>query len=113
MNKLIRNALFIVTALALSAPTSAADSIKPLSAKLLDLGEYQAVVYYENTLNGWEVTTTLRSLRGGDGVRYVSMLAPGETQSLLIDTASPIRIQLGHTTRGLSVDVVEAQNLKP
>jgi len=105
-------ALFTVIGLALSAPSPAAESLKPSSPTLLDLGEYQAVVYYEETLAGWEVTTTLRSAGGGDGMRYVSRLSPGETQSIDIDTADPVRIQFAYTTRGLSIDVAKARDLK-
>lgn len=97
-------------ALALPGLGANADTLKPREAKLLHLGDYQAVVYYEDTLRGREVVTTLRSTSRGDGVRYISTLAPGETQSLLIDSANPKQIQFAHTTRGLSIDVVNAEN---
>ena len=80
----IRNSLFaagLVTALASAlAPLGGAhaESLRPIAAKNVDLGEVSGVAYYTVERDGFRVVTTLAQGAAGTPIRVVSILAPGQ-----------------------------------
>jgi hypothetical protein len=105
----------LIAALVLSGPmsTAQADVVKPLQARSLELGDYSAVVYFHLTVAGWEVVTTLAPRSGSvdDGMRYVSLLTPGESQTLLIGGPDTYAVRLTRAPNGLTIDVVGPPSL--
>ena len=95
----------LAAALLLSASLTAnAEQVKPGHAKALELGSYQAVVYFEKTEPEWEVVTTLAGAESA--VRYVSRLAPGESDLLSVSGEVPITVRFARSPRGLEVEVL-------
>lgn len=105
----------LIAALMFSAPISMAqaDTLKPLQARSLELGEYLGVVYFHLTPAGWEVVTTIAPRDGSvdEGMRYVSLLTPGEAQTLTIGGLDIYAVQLARAENGLNVDVVGPPSL--
>lgn len=81
-----------------------AEQVKPGHAKALELGPYQAVVYFEPSEPEWEVVTTLAA--GDAAVRYVSRLAPGESDLLTVAGAVPVTVRLLRSPRGLEIETL-------
>ena len=77
--------LLIVTAFALASLEAAhADSLRPIDAKSIDLGEVSGIAYYTVERDGFHVVTTLAEGETGTPIRVVSVLAPG--QSVVLST---------------------------
>ncbi|QIO32987.1 hypothetical protein [Bradyrhizobium sp. 1(2017)] len=86
----IRNSLFVVAALTLVAlGTAHADSLRPIQAKSIDLGEVSGVAYYTVEQDGFHVVTTLAQGENGTPIRVVSVLSPG--QSVVLSTSQQRR----------------------
>ena len=94
---LIRSTLLAAT-LALAAFGAAhADSVQPLQAQTIDLGEVAGVAYYTVEQDGFHVVTTLVQGESGTPVRVVNILAPG--QSVVLSTArevgtAPVEVEI-------------------
>ena len=105
----------LIAALLLSAPfaMAQADTLKPLQARSLELGDYLGVVYFHLTPAGWEVVTTIAPREGSvdEGMRYVSLLTPGESQMLMIGGLDLYAVQLARAANGLNVEVVGPPSL--
>jgi hypothetical protein len=94
---LIRSTL-LAAALAL-APLGAAhaDSVQPMRAQAIDLGEVTGVAYYTVESDGFHVVTTLVQGETGTPMRVVNVLAPG--QSVVLSTArelgaAPVEVEI-------------------
>ncbi len=82
----IRSAI-LAAALTLTPLAAAhADSVQPLQAQNIDLGEVSGIVYYTVERDGFHVVTTLVQGEAGIPVRTVSVLAPG--QSVVLSTGA-------------------------
>src|SRR4051794_10924578 len=80
----VRSSLIAVV-LALSVlGTAHADSLRPIQAKSIDLGDVSGVAYYTIEHDGFRVVTTLAQGSSGTPIRVVSILAPG--QSVVLST---------------------------
>ena len=67
-----------------------ADSVQPLHAQTIDLGEVSGVAYYTIENDGFHVVTTLVQGEAGTPLRVVNVLAPG--QSVVLSTPSEIGV---------------------
>jgi hypothetical protein len=82
---LIRNALLAAAfTLAFLGTGHAADGVKPIEGRSIDLGEVSGVAYYTVERDGFRVVTTLAQGEAGTPVRVVAVLAPG--QSVILST---------------------------
>jgi hypothetical protein len=82
---LIRNTLLAVAFTLASVGTGhAADAVKPIEGRSIDLGEVSGVAYYTVEREGFRVVTTLTQGEAGTPVRVVAVLAPG--QSVILST---------------------------
>jgi hypothetical protein len=71
----------LVTAVFALAPLQAihADSLRPIDAKSIDLGDVSGVAYYTVERDGFHIVTTLAQGAAGTPIRVVSVLAPGQS----------------------------------
>ena len=81
-----------------------AEQVKAGHAKALQLGTYQAVVYFEEGEPEWQVVTTIAGAESA--VRYISRLAPGESDLLTVAGEVPITVKLVRSPRGLEVETL-------
>jgi hypothetical protein len=97
----------ILAATLTMAPFGAhADSLQPMHAQTIDLGEVTGVAYYTVERDGFHVVTTLVQGETGTPVRVVNVLAPG--QSIVLSTAreigiAPIEIEISRQADTLLV----------
>src|SRR6202046_1393334 len=78
----IRSTIF-TTAFALATLGAAhAESLRPIQAKSIDLGDVSGVAYYTVERDGFHVVTTLAQGQAGTPIRVVSVLAPGQRVGL-------------------------------
>jgi hypothetical protein len=87
----IRTTLFAAafsatSVLALVGAAHAADGLRPIQAKSIDLGDVSGVAYYTVERDGFRVVTTLAQGEEGAPIRVVSVLAPG--QRVVLSTAN-------------------------
>src|SRR5687768_16516212 len=83
-----------------------ADSVQPMRAQTIDLGEVTGVAYYTVEHDGFHVVTTLVQGESGTPVRVVSVLAPG--QSIVLSAAreigvAPVEIEISRQADTLLV----------
>jgi hypothetical protein len=82
---LIRNTLLAAAfTLAFVGTGHAADGVKPIEGRSIDLGGVSGVAYYTVEREGFRVVTTLAQGEAGTPVRMVAVLAPG--QSVILST---------------------------
>jgi hypothetical protein len=97
---LIRNTLlatvFAITALG----TAHANSLRPIEAKSINLGDLSGVAYYTIEPDGFRVVTTLAQGEAGAPIRFVSVLAPG--QRVLLSTPHQA-LEISRTVDGLLI----------
>src|SRR3984885_6322152 len=80
----IRSTIF-TTAFALATLGAVhAESLRPIQAKSIDLGDVSGVAYYTVERDGFHVVTTLAQGEAGTPIRVVSVLARG--QSVVVST---------------------------
>src|SRR4051794_148794 len=80
----------LAVALALTSFGSAnAESLRPIQAKSIDLGEVSGVAYYTVESDGFHVVTTLVQGENGTPFRVVSVLSP--SQSVVLSTSQQRR----------------------
>ena len=94
---LIRSALLAATLSLTTIGTVHADSVQPMRAQTIDLGEVTGVAYYTVEHDGVHLVTTLVQGEAGTPVRVVNILAPG--QSIVLSTAreigaAPVEIEI-------------------
>ena len=65
-------------ALASLGSAQAADGLRPIEAKTIDLGEVSGVVYYTAERDGFRLVTTLAQGEAATPIRVVVVLAPGQ-----------------------------------
>jgi predicted aconitase len=83
-----------------------ADSVQPMHAQTINLGEVTGVAYYTVEHDGFHVVTTLVQGETGTPVRVVNVLAPG--QSVVLSTprevgVDPIEIEISRQADTLFV----------
>jgi hypothetical protein len=74
-----------------------ADGLRPTQPQSIDLGEVSGVAYYTVERDGFRVVTTLAYGEAGTPVRFVAVLAPG--QSVVLSTpreagVAPVAVQI-------------------
>ncbi len=82
----IRSILFTTAFLMAALGTAHAESLRPIQAKSIDLGDVSGVAYYTIERDGFHVVTTLAQGEAGTPIRVVSVLAPG--QHVVLSTTS-------------------------
>jgi hypothetical protein len=82
----IRSATLAATFILAALGAAHADSVQPMQAQRIELGEVSGVVYYTVERDGFHVVTTLVKGEAGIPVRAVSVLAPG--QSVVLSTGA-------------------------
>jgi hypothetical protein len=102
----IRNAILAATLSFTSLGAAHADSVQPMQAQTIDLGEVSGVVYYTVERDGFHVVTTLVQGEAGTPVRAVAVLAPG--QSVVLSTpreagVAPIEVEISRQADTLLV----------
>ncbi|MCP3402892.1 hypothetical protein [Bradyrhizobium sp. CCGB20] len=80
----VRSSLLAVTFALATLGTAHADSLRPIQAQSIDLGQVSGVAYYTVERDGFHVVTTLAQGSSGTPIRLVSVLAPG--QSVVLST---------------------------
>src|SRR5215471_11183439 len=75
----IRSALVAAAFVLASLEIAHADSLRPIDAKSIDLGDVSGVAYYTVERDGFHVVTTLAQGAAGTPIRVVSVLAPGQS----------------------------------
>jgi hypothetical protein len=94
---LIRNALLAATITLATLGAARADSVQPMHAQTIDLGEVTGVAYYTIERDGFHVVTTLVQGEAGTPVRVVNILAPGQSVVLSATReagAAPIEVEI-------------------
>src|SRR5687768_14264928 len=94
---LIRSALFAATLTLAPLGAAHADSVQPMHAQPIDLGEVTGVAYYTVERDGFHVVTTLVQGETGTPVRVVNVLAHG--QSVVLSAArelgaAPVEVEI-------------------
>ena len=94
---LIRSTLLAATLTLAAFGAAHADSVQPMRAQTIDLGEVSGVAYYTVEHDGFHVVTTLAQGETGTPVRVVNVLAPG--QSVVLSTArevgaAPVEVEI-------------------
>jgi hypothetical protein len=94
---LIRSTLLAAALTLTTLGAARADSVQPMHAQTIDLGEVTGVAYYTVEHDGFHVVTTLVQGEIGTPVRVVNILAPG--QSIVLSTAreiggAPVEIEI-------------------
>lgn len=94
---LIRSTLLAATLAFATLGAAQADSVRPMHAQAIDLGEVTGVAYYTVERDGFHVVTTLVQGETGTPVRVVNVLAPG--QSVVLSAAqavgaAPIEVEI-------------------
>lgn len=98
----VRSSLLAVTLGLATIGTAHADSLRPIHAQSIDLGQVSGVAYYTVERNGFRVVTTLAQGSSGTPIRLVSVLAPG--QSVVLSTPDqPGALEITREDRGLHV----------
>ena len=82
----IRSILFATAFLMAALGTTHAESLCPIQAKSIDLGDVSGVACYTIERDGFHVVTTLAQGEAGTPIRVVSVLAPG--QHVVLSTTS-------------------------
>jgi hypothetical protein len=103
---LIRSTLLAATLTLATLGAAQADSVQPMHAQTIELGEVTGVAYYTVESDGFHVVTTLVQGESGTPVRVVNILAPG--QSIVLSTAreigvAPIEIEISRQADTLLV----------
>lgn len=80
----VRSSLLAVTLAFATLGTAHAESLRPIQANSIDLGQVSGVAYYTVERDGFRVVTTLAQGSSGTPIRLVSVLAPG--QSVVLST---------------------------
>jgi hypothetical protein len=75
----IRNMLVAAALVLATLGTAQADSLRPIDAKSIDLGDVSGVAYYTVERDGFHVVMTLAQGMEGTPIRVVSVLAPGQS----------------------------------
>jgi hypothetical protein len=75
----IRNMLVAAAFVLATLGTAQADSLRPIDAKSIDLGDVSGVAYYTVERDGFHVVMTLAQGMEGTPIRIVSVLAPGQS----------------------------------
>jgi hypothetical protein len=75
----IRNMLVAAAFVLATLGTVQADSLRPIDAKSIDLGDVSGVAYYTVERDGFHVVMTLAQGMEGTPIRVVSVLAPGQS----------------------------------
>jgi hypothetical protein len=75
----IRNMLVAAAFVLATLGTAQADSLRPIDAKSIDLGDVSGVAYYTVERDGFHVVMTLAQGMEGTPIRVVSVLAPGQS----------------------------------
>src|SRR3569832_2466194 len=98
----VRSSHLAVTLALATLGTAHADSLRPIQAKSIDLGQVSGVAYYTVERDGFRVVTTLAQGNSGTPIRLVSVLAPG--QSVVLSTPNQSRrIEITRDESGLRV----------
>ena len=103
---LIRSALLAATLTLATLGAVHGDSVQPMHARTIDLGEVTGVAYYTVESDGFHVVTTLVQGETGTPVRIVNVLAPG--QSVVFSTprevgVAPIEVEISRQADTLLV----------
>ena len=103
---LIRNTLLAAALTLATLGAAHADSVQPMHAQTIDLGEVTGFAYYTVENDGFHVVTTLVQREAGTPVRVVNILAPG--QSVVLSAAreagaAPIEIEISRQADTLLV----------
>jgi hypothetical protein len=80
----VRSSLLALTLALATVGTVHAESLRPIQAKSIDLGQVSGMAYYTVEQDGFHVVTTLEEGSSGTPIRFVSVLAPG--QSVVLST---------------------------
>src|SRR5215831_14888223 len=75
----IRSMLVAAAFVLASLETANADSLRPIDAMSIDLGDVSGVAYYTVERDGFHVVTTLAHGTAGTPIRVLSVLAPGQS----------------------------------
>lgn len=94
---LIRSTILAATLTLAALGSAHADSLQPMHAQTIDLGDVSGVAYYTVERDGFHVVTTLVQGETGTPVRVVNILAPG--QSVVLSTpreagVAPIEVEI-------------------
>ena len=94
---LIRSTLLAATLTLATLGAAHADSVQPIHAQTIDLGEVTGVAYYTVESDGFHLVTTLVQGETGMPMRLVNILAPG--QSVVLSAArevgaAPIEVEI-------------------
>lgn len=103
---LIRSTVLAATLTLATLGAVHADSVQPMHAQTIDLGEVSGVAYYTVERDGFHVVTTLVQGETGTPVRVVNVLAPG--QSVVFSTprkvgVAPVEIEISRQADTLLV----------
>lgn len=94
---LIRSTLLAATLSLATLGAAHADSVQPMHAQAIDLGEVSGVAYYTVERDGFHVVTTLAQGETGTPVRLVNVLTSG--QSVVLSAArevgaAPVEVEI-------------------
>lgn len=102
--------LFLLAAASLVLAQSAfAANLAPMEPRFVDVGERNAVVYYTDTAEGFEVVVTIAANSPDDGtsIRSVVTLAPGQQTRLSLGGSvgqTPATIIIRRDADSLTID---------
>lgn len=82
----IRGTLFTTAFVLATLGAAHAESLRPIQARSIDLGNVSGVAYYTVERDGFHVVTTLAQDEAGTPIRVTSVLAPG--QRVILSSAS-------------------------
>src|SRR5688572_1659541 len=78
----VRRFIIAAASLLTFAGAAHASELRPLEGRSLDLGSVSGVAYYKVEENGFRIFATLAQGEAGTPVRFVALLAPGQSVTL-------------------------------
>jgi hypothetical protein len=109
----IRRFVIVAASVLTLAGAAHASELPPLEGRSLDLGSVSGVAYYTVEENGFRIVATLAQGEAGTPVRFVTLLAPGQSVTLSSageEGSAPASVEFTHQHHQIFVHEAVAAN---
>ncbi|WP_353644600.1 hypothetical protein [Mesorhizobium sp. WSM2239] len=108
-----KNIAVAALALLTLGSVAAADDLKPMHSRSIDLGTMTGIAYYTVEPDGYHVVATLAQNDAGEAVRFETVLVSGQTMTLSTPRGAgmpPVKVEISRTADQIRVLEAVATN---